>query len=190
MLPPMLDTAQIAPERPRALKREEYERLVRLGAFEDERIELLDGVLVSMSPNYPEHASPIQALTQILVPALLGRAIVRVQLSLIAAGESVPEPDIAVVPLGDYRRTHPDRVHCVIEVAHSSVRKDRNVKAPLYAASGFPEYWIVNVPETSVEVFRDPDAGAYRVTRQYTLSETISLEAFPDVSLQVADIFR
>lgn len=185
----MLDPTLLAPEKPRALKRSEYDRLVALGVFEGERLELLDGVLVAMSPNHPEHASPIQALSQLLIPALSGRAIVRVQLPLLAAGESEPEPDLAVVPLGDYRHTHPDRVHCVIEVAQSSVLKDRTVKAALYAASGFPEYWLVNVAEGSVEVRRDPARAEYGTNRRFGLEDTVGLEAFPDVLVRVTDIF-
>jgi hypothetical protein len=74
-------------------------------------------VIVTMSPNNPERASPIQILTEALVPALVGRAVVRVQLSIVAANESEPEPDLAIVPLGDYRHAHPTQAHCIIEVA-------------------------------------------------------------------------
>ena len=140
----MLDVQLLAPQTTRALRREEYDRLVAMGAFEAERVELIEGVLVTISPNDPQHASLVQVLNELLLPVLLGRALVRVQLPLVAAHESEPEPDIAIVPLGDYRRAHPDRAHCIIEVANSSVSKDRNIKAPLYAASGFLEYWLVN----------------------------------------------
>jgi Uma2 family endonuclease len=150
----MLDARLLAPQTTRPLRREEYDRLVDLGVFDDERVELLEGVIVTMSPNNPEHAGPVQLLTKLLVRALGDRADVRIQLPIIAARESEPEPDVVIAPVGDYRRAHPDRAHCVIEVANSSVSKDRNVKAPLYAASGFHEYWLVNVPEQVVEVFR------------------------------------
>jgi Uma2 family endonuclease len=185
----MLDAGLLAPQTTRALKRSEYERLVALGAFEDERVELIEGVLVTMSPNDPEHASPVQLLTELLVPALQGRAAVRIQLPIVAAGESEPEPDVAITPLGDYRRAHPTQAHCIIEVAKSSLSKDRNIKAPLYAASGFREYWLVNVPEQVLEVFRDPTAGQYRTRLRFGLGETATLEAFPDVSLDVATLF-
>jgi Uma2 family endonuclease len=184
----MLDARLLAPEAPRALKRVEYDQLVASGAFEDERVELIDGVLVTMSPNDPEHAGPVQFLTELLVRALSGRASVRVQLPIIARGESEPEPDLAVVPLASYRKEHPAAAHCVIEVARSSVSKDRNVKAPLYAASGFPEYWLVNVAERVIEVFRDPDQGAYRSVSRHGPGEVLRLQAFPDVAVQVADV--
>ncbi len=143
------------------MRRAEYERLVALGAFEDERVELLHGVLVDMSPNKPGHVSPIDRLTMILVPALVGRAIVRVQSPIAAGDESEPEPDLAVVPPGDYRQEHPAHALLVIEVALSSLNKDRHVKAPLYAASGFLEYWIVDVAGQAVEVHAAPADGVY-----------------------------
>jgi Uma2 family endonuclease len=185
----MLDATLLAPQTTRALRREEYDRLVSMGVFEDERVELLEGVIVTMSPNDPEHASPVQLLTELLVPRLLGRAVVRIQLPILAARESEPEPDVVIAPLGDYRRAHPERAHCVIEVATSSVSKDRNIKAPLYAASGFREYWLVNVPEQVVEVFRDPGPEGYRERARCGVGETLRLQDFPDVELEIAKLF-
>ena len=184
----MLDARLLAPQTTRALRREEYDRLVSLGVFDDERVELLEGVIVTMSPNNPEHASPVQLLNEILMPALLGRAVVRIQLPIIAARESEPEPDVVIAPLGDYRKVHPDRAHCVIEVASTSVSKDRNIKAPLYAASGFHEYWLVNVPEQVVEVFRDPSPEGYRERTRVARGETLRLQDFPDVELEIAKL--
>jgi Uma2 family endonuclease len=185
----MLDASLLLPERPRPLKRTEYDRLVALGAFEDERIELLHGVLVDMSPNDPLHVSPIDRLNMILTPALLGRAIVRIQSPIVAHDESEPEPDVVVVPLGDYRKEHPASALLVIEVALSSLNKDRKVKAPLYAASGFPEYWIVNVAETAIEVHRTPSDGRYAGVTRHSIGEVLRPEAFPDVTVNVAEVF-
>jgi Uma2 family endonuclease len=185
----MLDLELLSPEKPRRLKRSEFQELLRLGMFEGERIELLHGVIVEMPIASPDHGSPIQELNQILVPQLLGRATVRVQLDFIATGESEPVPDIAIVPLGKYREAHPDRAHCIIEVAQSSLRKDRLVKAPLYASSSVEEYWIVNTRESCIHVFRDSDGAAYRSETRYSMGETLALEAFPDVTVAVADVF-
>jgi Uma2 family endonuclease len=185
----MLDPGLLAGEKQRRLKRSEYQELARLGAFEDERVELLYGVIVEMTSGDPEHAHPIQELSQLLIRQLFGRAIVRVQLDYLASGESEPVPDIAVVPLDNYRHAHPERAHCIIEVAYSSVRKDRLVKAPLYAASNVAEYWIVNVNESCIEVFRDSDGAKYRSERRYGHGENVSLEAFPDVTVSVSELF-
>jgi Uma2 family endonuclease len=185
----MLDASLLLPEHPRPLKRKEYDRLVALGAFEDERVELLHGVLVDMSPNDPGHASPIAGLTMIFTPALSGKAIVRVQLPIIAHDESEPEPDVAIVPLGDYRKEHPASALLVIEVALSSLNKDRKVKAPLYAASGFREYWIANVTEGVIEVHRSPAGGRYASVTHHALGDVLRPEAFPDVAVSVAEVF-
>jgi Uma2 family endonuclease len=136
----------IDPEKPRRIARAEFDRMVALGFFESERVELLHGVIITMTPpNDPPHASPVQLLGELLILGLARRATVRIQLPLIATDDSEPEPDIAVVPRGDYNEAHPERAHLVVEVADSSLRKDRLVKGPLYAASGFEEYWVVNV---------------------------------------------
>ena len=185
----VLEPSLIHPEKQRPLKRSEYERLVAMGAFEDERVELLHGTLVAMSPQDPGHPSPIGQLTMLLVPSLVGRALVRVQSPLVAVDESEPEPDLAIVPLGDYRSAHPESASLVIEVAVSSGKKDRLVKAPLYACSGFTEYWLVDVPAGCIEVFRGPSTDGYRVTTRHGAGETIHVEAFPDVSVRIDDVF-
>jgi Uma2 family endonuclease len=186
----MLDVSLLFPERPRGLKRVEYERLVSLGAFDEEKVELLDGVIVEMSPTDVAHDNPIQQLSQLLIPALLGRAIVRVQLSLVAAGESIPVPDVAIVPVQSYKQRHPDFAYAVIEVAYSSLRKDRKIKAGIYARSGFPEYLIVNAQTESVEVFRRPLDGEYQEWSEHRAPEVLTLEAFPDVAIPVAQLFE
>ena len=163
--------------------------MVALGMLDDERIELLHGTLVEMSPNNPPHASPVQALTTLLVPQLAGRAVVRVQLPLVAADDSEPDPDIAVVPLGDYRRKHPRKADLVIEVAVSSVIKDREIKAPLYAASRFPEYWLIDVPARKIEVHRSPRRGVYAKVTRHGQREVLRPQAFADIAIRVADVF-
>jgi hypothetical protein len=105
----MLDPNLLGAEKQRRLKRSEFAELLRLGLFEGERIELLYGVIVEMSIADPKHGSPIQELTRILVPKLLDRATVRIQMDYVAVEESEPVPDIAIVPLGKYRDEHPDR---------------------------------------------------------------------------------
>ena len=184
----MLDPELLGPERVRRIKRSEYDRLVEAGSFEDERVELLHGAIVSMSPNHPEHAGPITRLTKLLVRAVGDRADVRIQLPYWASDESEPEPDIAVVPPGPWDREHPARAHLVIEVAVSSLSKDRQLKAPLYAASGVTEYWIVNVAERCVEVFRGPDGRRFSSATRHGCEEAIALVAFSDVVVRGRDV--
>jgi Uma2 family endonuclease len=180
----------VAPERVRPLRRVEYERMVQDGLFADERVELLQGVIVEMSPQGTRHAATIQRLTSRLAPVLAGRAEVRVQLPLAVAVDSLPEPDVAVVLPGDYDLAHPTTALLVVEVAESSVNKDRQVKADLYARAGVPEYWIANVAAGLIEVHDEPAEGRYTRVTPRRGGELLRPRAFPDIELRVDDIVR
>ena len=169
-------------QKTRPLRRVEYDSLVELGFFTDERLELLEGILVPMSPQGGRHASSIQKLTMALAPALVGRAELRVQSPFAASEESEPEPDLAVVPEGDYVSEHPARAFLLIEVADSSIERDR-AKARLYAACGVPEYWLVNLEADAVEVFRSPSRDGYTSVARFGRGEVLRLAAFPEVTV-------
>lgn len=185
----MLDLELLGPERPRPLKRVEYDELIRLGMLEDEKVELLHGTIVQMSPIYPDHSSAITQLNMLLAPALVGRALVRVQTNYWASEDSEPEPDVAVVSPGPWNREHPSAALLIVEVALSSLRKDRGIKVPLYAASRVAEYWIVDLAKRRVEVYRDSDGREYQTRTAHEIGETLSLVAFPDVRIPIAQIF-
>ncbi len=170
------------------MRRDEYDRLVELGAFDRERLELIRGVIVRMSPQGVEHTDPIERLNELLVPRLLGRARVRIQMPLIAPDDSEPEPDVAVVPRELDRKTHPDAAHLVIEVSRSRVAYDRETKGPLYAQMGVPEYWVVDVGARVVEVYRRPEGDRYAETSIARPGDAITLLAFPDVVVLVSAI--
>lgn len=148
--------------RVRGLRRAEYDVLVDHDAFgADERIELLDGELVAMSPQKAPHAGIVEALTEVLMPALVGRARVRVQLPFAAGEHSEPEPDVAIVPADEPRDRHPQRAALVIEVVDASVALDLGRKARIYAAAGVPVYWVIDVGRDVVHVHTDPTAKGY-----------------------------
>jgi Uma2 family endonuclease len=174
----------------RPLRRVEYDQLVALGAFQDERIELLDGALVAMSPIGAPHSSAVQKLTRMLVLALVGRAEVRPQLPFAALEFSEPEPDLAVVPVGDYDTEHPAQAHLIIEVAESSLATDRGKKLRLYARCGVPEYWIVNVAERCIEVHTVPQGDSYDRVETYGHGQAIRVGAFRDVEVRVANVLK
>ncbi len=186
----MLQSDLLARVKPRRLTRVEYDRMVQLGFFGDERLELLHGMVIAMSPIGPPHREVVDLLTEALVLALHGRARVSTQNPFVASDDSEPEPDLAVVPLGTYRTDHPHRAFLVIEVADSSLDADRDVKGPLYASSGVPEYWLVNLVDEVVEVYTDPVGGRYRSARAASIGETLHPAAFPDVAVAVAPLFR
>jgi Uma2 family endonuclease len=177
----------------RRLRVDEYHRMIEAGIFdEDERVELLHGILVTMSPQGPRHAHIVARLDRALQRALGDDYWVRVQLPLTLSGESEPEPDLAVVPAeATAPDRHPDRALLVIEVAACSARKDRGVKAEIYARAAVPEYWIVNVDTQEIEVHRDPDAGAGRFRTISTVSSggSVSPVHVPGFTIQVHELF-
>jgi Uma2 family endonuclease len=173
----------------------EYHRLIDAGIIgEDERVELLEGVIVRMSPQNEPGARVVVLLTRHLNRALGDEYQVRPQLPVtLPSSGSEPEPDLAVVKAADAqsRLDHPQTMLLAIEVSLSSLRFGRKVKARIYARAGIPEYWIVNVEAEHVEVFRDPDpdAGAYRTTVTVERSETLVSVAVSGLSVPVAALF-
>jgi Uma2 family endonuclease len=140
----------------------EYFAMLETGLLSpDDRVELLDGIIVSMSPQQPRHAATVWRIHGRLASILGDRAIVRSQMPLVLASRSVPEPDITVVPfrIDDYATAHPDRAHLVIEVSDSSLPQDRLTKSRIYASAGVEDYWVVNLRSNQVERSSSPDPG-------------------------------
>jgi Uma2 family endonuclease len=191
--PTSAETTALLLESPRLLSVDEYHRMIEAGILdEDERVELLEGVIVAMTPQSPAHAHCIRWLNQLLARRLGEEYSVGVQLPLTLGRRNEPEPDLSVVRADSVsRERHPGTAVLVIEVARDSLRKDRRVKGALYARHGVPEYWIVNLEEQVVEVFLEPDgaAGAYRRSRSFTTAETLASEALPEISFPVAELF-
>jgi len=173
--------------RVRHLRREEYEKLVELGAFADERVELLFGRIVEMPPQGPPHDDTVARLTRALVRACGDEGDVRPQCSF-RGPESVPIPDLAVVPPGDYSKVHPSAAYLIVEVAESSLRTDRGPKATLYAQAGVPEYWVVNLVDRVVEVSTEPLGDHYARVQPYRGGDRIRLAELPGVEIAVDDV--
>ena len=181
----------------RRWKRLEYDRLVDLGVFEGEPLELIGGQLIVAEPQGPYHSSGISVAEHAVRAALPPGWIVRTQLPLSLDEESSPEPDVVVVPgpPGDYRHAHPVRPALATEVADSSLAFDRAQKGSLYARGGVEDYWIVNLVERVVEVYREPvpDGSAvfgwaYRSLVTLTTTEVVVPLAFPGSRIAVADL--
>jgi Uma2 family endonuclease len=184
----MLDPSAVAPERLRPITRAEYEQMIELGLFVDERVELLHGMLVAMSPQGGRHSYALTKLLEVLFAATGARAVVRAQMPFAASDDSEPEPDVAVVPPGDYLDEHPRTALLLVEVADASLRKDRVIKSALYAACGVPEYWVVNLDDGSVEVYREPRAGRYTTMTTHRSGDELTLAELPDVRVPLAAI--
>jgi len=183
-----VDLSIIAGETIRPMKRVEYESLAAQGYFDDEHVELLFGMVVQMPPADPAHPKAVTRVAERLTLALAGRAEVRVQCPYAASDWSEPEPDVFVVPLNDDWANHPDHAYLVVEIARSSLRRDRGPKAQLYATANVAEYWIVDHVHEQVEVFRDPHEGGWRTCSIHKRGETITALRFPDVAIAVTDV--
>jgi Uma2 family endonuclease len=176
------------PDRIRPLRRIEYESLVERGLLTDSRVELLLGSLVDVTPQGPLHANVVRRLGERLVRELSDDVRTRVQSPLAVSDDSEPEPDIAVVPAGDYDNAHPTRALLVIEIADTSLQKDRGIKTALYATAGIPEFWLVNLTEKIVEVHRQPSSGRYADIERVGCSGRLTALAFPTLRILVSDI--
>jgi len=171
--------------------------MIAAGAFEGglvrPRIELIDGELREMSPTNEPHAETVSLLVEwsFQFPPK-DKIRVRVQCPIcIPERESAPEPDIVWAVRKEYRATHPrpDDILLLIEVAESSLAYDCGEKANLYASAGIADYWVVNLVDRCVDVFRQPQDGRYRMHEVLKLNAEIHPLAFPDVKLSVAMLF-
>ncbi len=177
---------------------EEYHRLIEQGFFQpDDRVELIEGILVDMSPLHPPHAGTVDSLKEDLVTNVKRQAKVRIQQPITLPQQiTEPEPDfVLAVRTEDYRTKHPlpCDVLLVGEVSDSTLAYDRGKKAQLYAEAGIQEYWIVNLIDNVLEVYRDPvgsgsNAG-YKIKLTYTPSEKIAPLALPNCHLDLATVF-
>jgi Uma2 family endonuclease len=176
----------------------EYNRLTELGAFDGQKVYLFRGSLIEMSPQHHPHAFAVTKLTNALFAAfgVNGGYDIRIQLPFDVPGESMPEPDglVCTAPQG-LRQPHPNEALLAVEVADSSLEEDRD-KAFEYAAASVPEYWIIDVHNRQVELYRDPipdkstELGArYSTLRLLNPSDSIELLARPGVSISLAQVF-
>jgi Uma2 family endonuclease len=172
----------------------EYHRLGEAGILgEDDRVELLEGQLVNMSPIGPRHALAVDALTELLVSAVAGRARVRVQNPVELNDTTEAYPDLAVVrrPWQGYPHAHPrpGDVLLLVEVADSSLATDRGAKLELYARAGIPEFWIVDLTTNVVHVHRKPVGDRYDLVTRIRPLDVVKMEALADVVIPVERVF-
>jgi Uma2 family endonuclease len=182
----------------RRFKRAEYDKLTEIGLWAPgERLELLDGLLVVREPQGTPHATAIRLAVEALRRAFGEGWQVDAQLPVALDDDSEPEPDVSVVLGGarDYRGEHPKRPSLVVEVADTSLMLDRRFKLALYARARIQDFWIVNLVDALVEVYRDPiAAGAderswrYSSVRLARAGETVTPLAAPDARIAVVDL--
>lgn len=169
---------------------DEYYRMAEVGILgPDERVELLEGEIVPMNPIGSPHAWCVKRIVAIFAPRS-GQILLSVQDPLRLDGHSEPEPDVVLLrpDVPQNRHPQPEDVLLVIEVADSSLVRDRQTKAPLYARFNIPEYWIVDLTTQRVEVYRDPSPAGYRSVRLIGRGDTVNPLFAPDLIVDVATI--
>ena len=169
--------------------RDDFYRMAEAGLFVDQRVELIEGEILTMSPMNPAHAASLQLVAKALEQAFGVEHCVRVQLPLHVDDCSEPEPDLAVVPgtPRDYR-SHPRGALLVVEISDTTLGFDRSRKRELYARASIQEYWIVNLLDCRVEVHRFPDGGDYAHTSTYDSLSTLTALAASHVPICVSDL--
>ncbi|HEV2854171.1 MAG TPA: Uma2 family endonuclease [Thermoanaerobaculia bacterium] len=173
------------------LTREEYERLVEEGYFHpDARIELVEGILCEMPRQTSFHATGIQLSDEALRSVFSEGYVVWPQCPVTLGSDSEPQPDIAVVPghFLDYLYAHPSTAILIIEVADSSLLHDQERKARLYAREAIPEYWIVNLVDWCLEVYREPKDGVYTSHTVLRAGDSVSPLSRPEASIPIASL--
>ncbi len=171
----------------------EYNLMSEAGIFtEDERVELIEGEIVAMSPIGRYHAACVKRLNLLLGERVGRTAIVSVQDPIRLGDYSEPEPDVALLkPHEDFYAQElpsPTDVLLLVEVADTTLAYDRNVKVPLYARAGIPEVWLVNLTEAVIEVYSEPAGGAYQQRRRVERGQSLSLYGVFDAPVRVDDI--
>ncbi len=160
---------------------------------EDDRVELLEGKIICMSPQCPFHAASVQRSSRLLFKLFSDRAEIRVQLPVILGNDSEPEPDIAVVRFDadEYSFRHPEAsdIYLLIEVADCTISKDRKQKAHIYGKNQVLEYWILDLQGRQVYVFRQPEDGSYREELILNSDDSLAMQAFPDVAIALDAMF-
>jgi Uma2 family endonuclease len=188
-------TGQQVGVQPRRWTKEEYYRLGELGFFRGQKVELIEGELMVHAPQNPAHADRIDRIGDALRAAFGPGYRVRCQLPIDLGQPTESEPDYAVVLDQNYQTAHPTSAELIVEVADTSLAYDRFRKGSLYACSGIRDYWIVNLVDNQVEVYRDPvpDPAAphgWRYSSRIELhaGDSVSPLALPQTAIAVADL--
>ncbi len=182
----------IAAERIYRITTDVYERMAASGLLPERGVELIDGLVVEMSPKGDRHGYAVTSLNEQLVDQRRGRYVVYTDsLSLRLGPRDEPEPDIAVArTIRSYARERPraGEIALLVEVADSSLAFDLGEKRAKYATAGIPEYWVVDVQGSIVHVFRNPRDGVYADRSAASAGESISPQEYPDVAIDLANL--
>jgi Uma2 family endonuclease len=194
---PALELPPVRNEEPTRKRwtREEYYRLAEQGWFQNQRVELIDGEIIQLSPPSPPHSVAVELVSDVLRKIFLEGYSLRHQTSVVHGNYSQPEPDFAVVRgnIRDYVNEHPKTAVLIVEVSRTSLAYDKNRKLHLYASMGVPEYWILDLNSRRLLVYREPVAEAsapfgfsYATAMTLSEAETVSPLEKPNAPISVA----
>jgi Uma2 family endonuclease len=174
---------------------DEYHKMAEVGLLtEDDRVELIDGEVIDMAPIGELHFGHVNRFNGVFGRLFSDRAVVHIQNPVRLGLHREPQPDVVLLkPRDDYyasKMPTPDDVLLLVEIADSSLDYDRNTKVPLYAEAGIVEYWIVNLVDDLILVYRDPGPAGYGVLRVLRRGDTIRPLSFSEVEIAVSDILR
>jgi Uma2 family endonuclease len=187
---PLQDSFQL--ERKRFTVKE-FHRMVETGILEEgSPYELLNGEIIHMATIGSKHAAKVNRISAHLNKILEQVHIVAVQNPIELGAFSQPEPDIAILRWQDdfYESGHPTAqdIYLLIEVSDTTLDYDRTTKLPIYAEAGIAEYWIVNLPDNQIEVYRNPSGNAYQSIQTFTKDQNLTIELLPEITIAVNDI--
>jgi Uma2 family endonuclease len=171
--------------------RQEYEKMTEIGLFSSEaRLELIEGEILEMAAQTSYHAVALLQAQEILAAIYRTGYHLRTQMPLALTDDSEPEPDIAVIVgrSSDYWHEHPKTAVLIVEVAYSSLDHDQERKRHLYARCQIPEYWVLNLNERQLQVYREPQNDDYRSSFILQAGATVAPLSHPDCLIDVADL--
>ncbi len=171
----------------------EYYKMAEVGILKPtNRVELINGEIIQKSPIKSPHANAISILEELLFEQLIKKVTIRTQSPIRISNISEPEPDFAVVKYGRsrYAKKHPSGIDTflIMEVSDSTLQYDRKIKKKLYATANIPEYWIINIPDSQIEVFTQPVNGIYTKEKIYKHADSIKATKI-NFKINVDDVF-
>jgi Uma2 family endonuclease len=172
---------------------DDYYRMAEAGILKPtDRVELIEGEIVEMSPIGDRHAMAVNRANMLFARGLGDRVVVSVQNAVRVNRYNEPQPDVVLIRARENffgtQHPRPEDVVLLIEVSDTTLRFDRNVKLPIYARNGISEVWIFDLNNDVIHLYREPKAGTYSVTQTLGRNESISTQAFPDFLIKVGDL--
>ncbi|MGD1712289.1 Uma2 family endonuclease [Dapis sp. BLCC M172] len=172
---------------------DEYYKMLEAGVFtENERVELIRGEIINMSPMGIRHSACVKPLAELFILRLAKTVTVGIQDPVRLNNTSEPQPDVSLLQrrpdFYETQQPQPEDVFLLIEVSDTTIKYDREVKISLYAENNIVEVWLVNLTEECLEVYRQPIANGYEIVQTFQRGETVTIQALPNVTFTVDEI--